>query len=442
MSFAKILSETKNGEKICACAGTISTREGTATDIYNNRNNKEKNLQLVDKVISSGHKTIIEHHYFNIAFENVSVFFEQFLIEFRLGAYTIKSRRYVNFSKAGYNLPKDLSEKNKKIMTEHIEDMFSVYDKLVADGVAVEDARFVLPYAFASNIYASFNTRELIYLISNMIYGRGKHFIEIFNLGMQLKEQLEERYPNIVDKEKHNYKDYKLNLIDYPSANKITFETADTNILQGISDSESIFKKCEQLLGVKTFDIKQAKTDSKIARILEQFNFTIEFKNLTLSTLTHLVRHRIQSIIVPYLQTFPYSYNFVMPPKISENEQLKELYTNAIKRNREVFEKLRKANCTGEQLIYITLSGTTVNVISTINARELAHMFRLRTCMRAQWEIRDLMRDLLKKLCNLNPILFSKMGASCFVDGACPEGKFCCGKMVEMKQLFEKLTNC
>lgn len=441
MSLVKILSETKNGERICACAGTISTREGTATAIYNNRTDKEKNLNLVDKVISSGHKAIIEHHYFNIAFENVSVFVEQFLIEFRLAAYTIKSRRYVNFSKAGYNLPEDLSEEHKSIMEKHIEDMFSVYDQLVENGVLVEDARFVLPYAFASNIYASLNTRELIYLISNMIYGRGKHFKEIYNLGMQLKEQLEERYPNIVENEKKAFENYELNLVNYPSANEITFEKADTIILQGIVESDSVFKACHQLLGVETFDIKRAKTDGKVARMLEQFNFTIEFKNLSLSTLTHLVRHRMQSIIVPYLQTFPHSYNFVMPPKISENEQLKEIYINAIKRNREVFEKLRSENLTNEQLIYITLSGTTVDVISTINARELAHMFRLRTCTRAQWEIMELMRELLKKLNQLNPALFGKMGASCYMDGACPEGKFCCGKMSEMKQLFENLSN-
>lgn len=441
MSIAKILSETKNGEKICACAGTISTRPGTATAIWESRTDKQKNLKLVDKVVSSGHKTIIEHHYFNIAFENVSVFFEQFLIEFRLAAYTIKSRRYVNFSNAGYNLPQDISAENKKIMQQHIEDMFSVYDNLVEGGIAVEDARFVLPYAFASNIYASLNTRQLVYLICNMIYGRGKHFGEIYNLGMQLKKQVEERYPNIIEKEKHNYKNYSLDLKNYSNKKAVTFNKATTAILQGATDSDEIIKQCVDLLSIDSFDTKAVKSDGKIGRILEQFNYTISFKNLTLSSLTHLVRHRIQSIIVPYLQAFAYSNNFVMPPKIAENKALKEVYLSAIKRNREVFEALKAQGCTDEQLIYIALSGTTVDVISTINARELAHMFRLRTCTRAQWEIMHLMRELLQKLCKFNSALFGKMGANCFVDGFCPEGKLSCGKMAEVQQYFAKFTN-
>ena len=35
-----------------------------------------------------------------MAFENVSVFCEQFIIEFRLASFTVKSRRYVDFADA------------------------------------------------------------------------------------------------------------------------------------------------------------------------------------------------------------------------------------------------------------------------------------------------------------------------------------------------------
>ena len=85
-SGAFILSETKQGERIVSCGGRISTRPGTAVELYKSAVSKEKNLNLVSKVVSSGHKTILEHHYFNIAFNNVSIFVEQYLIEFRLCA--------------------------------------------------------------------------------------------------------------------------------------------------------------------------------------------------------------------------------------------------------------------------------------------------------------------------------------------------------------------
>ena len=58
-SGALILSETKNGERIVSCGGRISTRPGSAIELYRKATSKEKNLSLVSKVVSSGHKTVL-----------------------------------------------------------------------------------------------------------------------------------------------------------------------------------------------------------------------------------------------------------------------------------------------------------------------------------------------------------------------------------------------
>ena len=79
-SGALILSETKNGERIVSCGGRISTRPGTAIELYRKATDKDKNLNLISKVVASGHKTILEHHYFNIGFNNVSIFVEQLVL--------------------------------------------------------------------------------------------------------------------------------------------------------------------------------------------------------------------------------------------------------------------------------------------------------------------------------------------------------------------------
>ena len=151
-SGAFILSETKSGERIASCGGRISTRPGTAVELYKKATDKQKNLNLVSKVVASGHKTILEHHNFNLAFNNVSIFVEQYLIEFRLASYTIKSGRYVNFSKAGFNLPNGFTDEQKSTLKTHYKKMFNIYDKFVAAGIPVEDARFVLPYGLKTNI--------------------------------------------------------------------------------------------------------------------------------------------------------------------------------------------------------------------------------------------------------------------------------------------------
>ena len=104
---AKIISFNDNAHAIVSSAGRISTTKGSANEIYEKScsNDKEKNINLINKILSSGHESVIEHIFFNLSFDNVSVFVEQFLIEFRLASFTVKSRRYVDFGKMGYFTP-------------------------------------------------------------------------------------------------------------------------------------------------------------------------------------------------------------------------------------------------------------------------------------------------------------------------------------------------
>ena len=97
----KIISWNAYGEEVCASAARISTTEGSAVKIFDKSLNDPHNLELIGKVLKSGHRSLMEHMVFNIAMENVSVYAEQYFIEMRLAAFTVKSRRYVDFSGQG-----------------------------------------------------------------------------------------------------------------------------------------------------------------------------------------------------------------------------------------------------------------------------------------------------------------------------------------------------
>ena len=148
-----ILGFTPNIEAMIASGGRISTMDGTADEIFETSiaAGREKNEKLIGKVLSSGHTSVLEHGFVNLAFENVSVLAEQFLIEFRLASFTVKSRRYVDFSRAGYVSPDWTDDVQKTIFDETVRGLFAIYDELEAAGVPKEDARFVLPYCFCSN---------------------------------------------------------------------------------------------------------------------------------------------------------------------------------------------------------------------------------------------------------------------------------------------------
>ena len=97
------------------------------------------------------------------------------------------------------------------------------------------------------------------------------------------------------------------------------------------------------------------------------------------------------------------------------------------------FDQVAKAaqamgQCMSSQDIgYFAMSGHQLDILLGMNARELMHFMRLRTCSRAQWEIRGVAGRMLELLREDQPELFGMYGASCRF-GPCPEGKMSCGR--------------
>ncbi len=74
----------------------------------------------------------------------------------------------------------------------------------------------------------------------------------------------------------------------------------------------------------------------------------------------------------------------------------------------------------------------------TMNARSLQNFFRHRCCSRAQWEIRELARQMLELVLPVAPTLFAHSGPPC-ADGPCPEGKMTCGRGAEIRGEYQAL---
>ena len=127
---AFIIGVSSCNEEVCAAGGRISTQQGTALEIFDRSHDKEKNARLISKVTASGHTSTVEHVFFNLAFNNVSVVVEQFMIEFRLASFTVKSRRYVDFADCGYHVPSFASAALRDRYTAHMDRLFALYARL------------------------------------------------------------------------------------------------------------------------------------------------------------------------------------------------------------------------------------------------------------------------------------------------------------------------
>ena len=437
-----ITGYTPNIEAMIASGGRISTMDGTADEIFEKSlaAGKEKNEKLIAKVLSSGHTSVLEHGYLNLAFENVSVLAEQFLIEFRLASFTVKSRRYVDFSKAGYVSPELESEAQRAVFDEAVRGMFRIYDELESSGVPKEDARFVLPYCFCSNFFCSMNARELVHVMNELRYGRGRKIPELRELGESLFAQCEKKLPFLAARKEAAYREKALPL---PASMPLETDRAVTLLAGTDRPEEKICAAAYLSRGLtppaltqdETCEILRAMLQNPRKRELEQASFTLLYGGMSLAALTHLTRHRMQSLAAPELLRAARYDRYVLPESVV-SAGMEARYRAAFSLAEMAAEKLKKLGAGEGVLPYLLVSGLKVPVVSTMNAGELVTFFRLRTCDRAQWEIRELATEALKALREAHPALFSLYGPTCYLTGACPEGKMCCGKTQQVREKF------
>ncbi|MCD7828449.1 MAG: FAD-dependent thymidylate synthase [Clostridiales bacterium] len=451
-SVAIVLGMTDTDEKIPAAAGRISTQEGDASEIFDKSQDREKNAKLISKVTRSGHNSTIEHTVFNIAFKNVSVFAEQFLIEFRLASFTVKSRRYVDFGKSGFYSPALKSEEDEKLFNETMEFLFSEYSSFLEMGIPKEDARFILPYCLRSNFYCTVNARELLHILRAMLFGRGRDYAELKSLGEQIYSQIEKMTPGICtdffkrrpqasDKitlglkfggeEKSDKPKEKVQLLSYTQDGEKTAARAaliwskqysPDAVERIVADEGNVNKILDCVIG------------SSRPRPLETLNYTFRLNGVSLSTITHFARHRMHGLMVPSL-TLSDRTSYIVPDTVKANEEILKRYTDAFLKMNELYNTLKAKDYSEEQLVYCLMSGNTLDIVSSMNGRELLLFMKLRTCNRAQWEIREYAIEMLRQLRTVSPAIFGKFGPSCFLS-SCPEGALSCGKADEIKKFF------
>ena len=440
----KIISWNAYGEEVCASAARISTTEGSAVKIFDKSLNDPHNLELIGKVLKSGHRSLMEHMVFNIALENVSVYAEQYFIEMRLAAFTVKSRRYVDFSGQGYYIPETLEGEDLELYQKHMDGLFETYRDLIALNIPKEDARFVLPYSFCSNFYCTLNARELAGLIRSIRCGRGRTSPELLFIARELEKQAVKIFPAIAqeipDEPLENLEAAKLRFGEEYGVKFVT--QSDIGIVSLFSTPKDQMYNLIVAYDILHPDEKCAGSSmtkeiisSSRPRELEMLPYGFKISDITLAGLTHLTRHRMQSPVIPPIETVDLS-RIVIPDSVAQNGATMEVYkrgvTMAYINARELLHREGLRPYVG----YFALAGNLIDVATIMNARELKHFIQLRSCSRAQWEIRKIAIDMLRLLREDYPELFNLYGPSCFLTGVCPEGRMCCGKTEEMKNYF------
>ncbi len=174
--------------------------------------------------------------------------------------------------------------------------------------------------------------------------------------------------------------------------------------------------------------------------VIEHASFTFAVEGISRACSHQLVRHRLASYTQQSQRYVKFKdLDYVTPTKIEANKGAKEIFDNTMKQLADAYQKLIDLGIPPEDARYVFPNAAKTNIVITMNARELLHFFKLRCCLRAQWEIRELANRMLIEVKKVAPVIFEKAGPSCVQLGYCPEGKFTCGKFKEVVDAYKSL---
>ena len=158
--------------------------------------------------------------------------------------------------------------------------------------------------------------------------------------------------------------------------------------------------------------------------VLEHAVFTFKVEGLSRAALAQLTRHRLASFDVMSQRYVKLTdWHAVIPDSVSRSHFLQEAEA-CIRHSMSLYQHLLDAGVPAEDARYVTPQAITTDLVMTMNARELLHFFSLRTCNRAQWEIRRLADEMLKICKQTAPRIFQYAGPGCRT-GTCPEKRPC-----------------
>lgn len=143
--------------------------------------------------------------------------------------------------------------------------------------------------------------------------------------------------------------------------------------------------------------------------ILEHITFTFHVSGISRNLTHQLVRHRIAS----YLQQSnrkvqPKKLDYVTPPTIEEKTIALQKYKETMNKIHDVYNALihSELKIPVEDARYLLPSGFFTHIAITMNARQLLHFFELRCHKSAQWEIREMAKEMLEICKKEHPAIF------------------------------------
>ncbi|MEA3465054.1 MAG: FAD-dependent thymidylate synthase [Thermodesulfobacteriota bacterium] len=160
--LVQLLTHTPEPEKIVAAAARLCYSDAGIDDLLSA--SAQQHVRLIEKILSLGHFSVLEHVSFSFAIEGISRTCSHQLVRHRLASYSQQSQRYVA-SHAPFPAVEPPSLDQHPALQQRyyalFDEVYQLYSDLLDAGIPAEDARFVLPNAAETKLVMTMNAREL-----------------------------------------------------------------------------------------------------------------------------------------------------------------------------------------------------------------------------------------------------------------------------------------
>jgi flavin-dependent thymidylate synthase len=417
-------------------------------------------------VFEMGHSSIAEHAVFNLDVLKVSRLLVEEIEKFRLASYTEKSQRYVLFEddfiipdevrsagleetytatvRAQNLCYHELYEKLRPhVFAQHPELAADRANKLLLEGWAKEDARYIIPLATETQLGMTVNARNLELMIRRLAacpmteaqeYSRCLYdttqkvapslvrYTEPTAYDLETKKELRAQAARIILKMQAippgetrkieedtagrsaaggGQADRFVRLLDAtPEAD----ETVAAALLHSASHLPLVY--CREISGrmdhegketlIKTA-LRRMKAYDAVPREFEQVGLTFEL-TISATCFAQVKRHRMASITV---QDYDPTLGVTIPPSVLE-VGMEKPFREICARTEDTWDRIRSA--APEAAAYILTNAHRRRVAMRVSARELYHIARVRADRHAQWDIRETAAEMVAEGRKVMPV--------------------------------------
>ncbi len=402
------------------------------------------------------HHSIAEHAVFNIDMLGVSRYAVEFVEARRLCAYTEKSQRYQTLTD-DFMVPKEIQEskhhdKFLKMIKEqndlyhvlldkllvHFEQKFPDMNARSREGLAKEDARYVVSLATEAQLGETISARNLEYFLMLTAahplkevqeLGQKIHakvydvapslflFLEPWDYYTQTRPELEDLTKNLIQE----FAEEIINpsvpghfplgggdvcLVEYDVGadetlvSALLFQSSKGQLSKLQCDAIAECMNTHEMAEVVKTSLKHITQHDAVLREFEiPTDLTYEI-TMSSSCFAQMKRHRMMTLL-------PQDYNpelgYTVPPSIVEIG-MSDAARDCMAKSTDIYEFIKKD--LPDVAPYILTNGHQRRILVKANPREIYHISRMREDEHAQWDIRDKAQKILALAKQVNPLIY------------------------------------